>query len=425
MDQRFCTECGAPLEEGARFCSECGAIAQREEPTDEQPTTEGPAAEQAIVEEAAAEEPVIEGPAVGQPVMEQPTVEEPPVGQPAAYAPPAYVPPAYGAPAPQPQAAAGKPVKKKPALPVRILLAAVSALLCVLLFACLCAGGVLYTARSAITPEAVNRMVDDVDLLNQDIRPFINSDEIPASQEVTVADYFYEAYKSAYSRYSEEQLNITREEMKELLEDSTLGEFIKDKINDYLADATGDTGTGRITKQEIMDLVEENEELISKASGGYIMTDEDYDLISAQLDELDITKTLDLSTVRREQELPFILAGHLTSWYALAAVGFVCLIWILLLFLVNKYRVSNVLLYTGIALLGAGLVGAAAKLLQTTLIRRISEAASLSRDLVRPVAEDLIGLYWQIALYAIAAGALLILIFAVISLIRRRKADRI
>ncbi|MCQ2530398.1 MAG: Ltp family lipoprotein [Lachnospiraceae bacterium] len=65
----FCTNCGKPLEEGARFCSNCGA------PVEAVPVAETPATAIPVVAVSAPETPVVEPPVEEVPTLEIPTEE--------------------------------------------------------------------------------------------------------------------------------------------------------------------------------------------------------------------------------------------------------------------------------------------------------------------------------------------------------------
>ena len=69
MDQRFCTECGAPIKPGANFCFSCGAPLQYRQ------TPKEPAAQQPVTEQPAAPQPVFAAPIEETPAEEVPMPE--------------------------------------------------------------------------------------------------------------------------------------------------------------------------------------------------------------------------------------------------------------------------------------------------------------------------------------------------------------
>ena len=108
----FCPKCGNQCEDGQRFCNDCGA------PLDAAPAADEPVAEEPVTEEtaAAAEEAVGEvseaAAAAGEAVEETPEFEQPPVEQPTPEQPVFVSPfeqPEYRQPAPQYQPPAFQP----------------------------------------------------------------------------------------------------------------------------------------------------------------------------------------------------------------------------------------------------------------------------------------------------------------------------
>lgn len=110
---KFCSNCGAQLQDNARFCGGCG---QKQEvtPVQETPVYEAPVYEAPVYEVPVQEEPVYEAPVYEAPVYEAPVPEAPvyeaPVYEAPAYEAPVYEAPAYEVPQQQYEPAYGAPV---------------------------------------------------------------------------------------------------------------------------------------------------------------------------------------------------------------------------------------------------------------------------------------------------------------------------
>ena len=121
---KFCSNCGAQLQDNARFCGECGQKQEvtplQETPESEAPVYEAPVYEVPVQEEPVYEAPVYEAPAYEAPVYEAPAYEVPQQQYEPAYGAPVYDPVGYGMAAPQ------QPKKKKTGLIVGISVAVVA-----------------------------------------------------------------------------------------------------------------------------------------------------------------------------------------------------------------------------------------------------------------------------------------------------------
>ena len=104
---KFCSNCGAQLQDNARFCGECGqkqdVTPVQATPVYEAPVQQDPVCEAPVYEVPVQQEPVYEAPVYEAPVQEEPAYEAPvyeaPVYEAPAYEAPAYEAPAYEAPA--------------------------------------------------------------------------------------------------------------------------------------------------------------------------------------------------------------------------------------------------------------------------------------------------------------------------------------
>ncbi len=395
----FCEKCGAKLEENARFCIACGEkvekIAQEEAPQplpeSEEMTMELPEAEVETAEETAqeaaedtAEEETAEE-VQPEPVIPEPVLPEPqPV--PVFVAPqPVYVPVEVPAVSSAQKTKAYTP-RKKPHIVLRILLQFLSFVMCVVLTASLLgtvvladlnhlmsAGGIKQLINAVLVPASAPQRVSpavgalgvrldetspipgftipgDLDL--GDIPEDLLSGGGSAENISSIIDWIYDELQKT----SEEPLPITKEQVKEFVEESTVSEFVADKLAGYADDFINGTEHTSITTEEIMDLLDENSELIEKTFEVEI-TEEVKEQMVTSVEK--VVEENDLNTVIREQVFESVkdtinesTAGMGMSWEEIqpmlqlicsdavlySALG-TCLVLMLLLCLLNFYNV--------------------------------------------------------------------------------------
>lgn len=374
----FCEKCGAKLEENASFCMACGEKLLPPEPVEEA----GLPVQPEEVEEAA--------PAIGQePFSEQmPEVIPEPVAPqaPAAMPEPAVVPEAVPAPAPAPKKVKEYKPRRKPHIVLRILLQFLSFVLCIVLTASLLgtvvladlnhlmsAGGMKQLINAVLDPtSAPQRITPAVGALGVDLDDAaatpgftvpgdLDLSDMPedlltgGSSEENVGslvDWIYEEMQKA----SEEPLPVTKEQVQSFVEESTVSEFVADKLAGYADDFINGTENTDITTEEIMDLLEENAGLIEETFQVEI-TEEVKQQMTASVEKVVVEN--DLNTVIREQVFETVeqtindsTAAAGMSWEEIqpmlqllcsdmvlySALG-TCLVLMLLLCLLNFYNV--------------------------------------------------------------------------------------
>ena len=183
--------------------------------------------------------------------------------------------------------------KKQLPTGVRVLLGFISVLLCIALFACtlvtiLVADVKLLTsktsiqqlikdflfttsapARSGFAPAGAlpgrnpvpidNPEMGGLDLGGIDFSGF-DFDAILSGENA--ADALVDAFFDAIGESAEEELPFTKEDVTQFMEESTIPEFISDKVAGIVSDVILGESTTTITKEDVMGLLEENKTLI-------------------------------------------------------------------------------------------------------------------------------------------------------------------
>ena len=190
---------------------------------------------------------------------------------------------------------------KKPPVAVRALLGIVSVLLCIVLFVSMLAAIVIADVRVLTNKDNLQTFISQVlfatpkknapVILRQGIGVGgVRLDEpeagLPDTQQMIV-DYVYGMLEEQFG----EELPITEEKVEELLEQSTLPEFLSEKMASIVSDIYTGEVTTTITAEEVVELMEENAGLI-KDTFGVEITQEQMDAVAGWVEEADIAGTV-------------------------------------------------------------------------------------------------------------------------------------
>ena len=329
----ICVNCGALLDEDVRFCTLCGTRQPLPEtadaapvPPEETPAPQVTAQSTDSPQEAACEisEPVAE--LVAEPVAE-PVVQ--PAPEPVI---PSEVPPqpVYVMPPAAPATPAKKPYrpKPKPHIALRIPLQILSFLLSfILAFSLLgtvlladlnhlmSAGGIKQLINAVLIPTSAPHHVrptvgalgvqldnvpimpgfeisDDVQIDISDIPADIFSDG--AVDMDGLIDWIYDAVEEAAGQ----PLPVGKEQVEEFIAESTVSDFVSEKLAGYAEDFINGTENTTITTEELLELLDENQKLLEEKFQ-VELTPEAKEALTSSLENT-LAET-DLNTVIREQ----------------------------------------------------------------------------------------------------------------------------
>ena len=190
---------------------------------------------------------------------------------------------------------------KKPPVVVRVLLGIVSVLLCVALFVGIFAAMVVGNIRVMTSKDNLQTFISELLFaMPKKSAPVIwrqgvgvggvRLDEaeagLPESQQMVV-DFFYDMLQEQLG----EDMPIEKENVEALLSESTVPEFLSEKMASIMSDVLNGEATTTITADEIVELVEENKTLIEDVIGMEI-TQEHLDAVTQWVEEADITTTV-------------------------------------------------------------------------------------------------------------------------------------
>ena len=193
-------------------------------------------------------------------------------------------------------------MQRKLPLLVRMLLSVVSFVLCVALFVTGVAAILLANVRVLTTEENLQQIIQQV-MFGQTqqgeripatapqamggLRLEEETGSIPGVQD-QIIDMLYEMFAS---QFEEGEVPFTEEEVGQLLEQSTLPEFLSEKMAGVMLDVFNGEFTTTITGQEIAEELEKNKELFQEVFG-FELPQETIDEIVTWVDQQDVVGTL-------------------------------------------------------------------------------------------------------------------------------------
>lgn len=215
------------------------------------------------------------------------------------------------------------------------------------------------TAAASVVPLS-NVSADDIP---QDILANIGNGGAGA-----IVDWLYEEL----TKNLDGEVNFTSEDLRDFVENSTVGDYLSEKMAGFAQDFLNDTETTKITTEELMALLEENAEVL-KQELKIELTEENKEKIKSSIRE--VVEESNLNETLRETvkgavktalkdglgvELADVLntLQMLTSDSTLYMVLGICLALVLVLCLLNFYNVAAGLTWSGIAGMIAGLLTA-------------------------------------------------------------------
>ena len=158
--------------------------------------------------------------------------------------------------------------------------------------------------------------------------------------------------------------DVSDENVSALLEEQFVKDFIVDKLDDYIFDLVNTNGKGKISADEIVDLLDSNWPIIKNDLGfsngildGIFEEQIKKEFLLNVKNELELTIDFDnvsLNKLRKAYEVPFMVAYYGLSYMTIYIIAGICLVLMLLQIIMNVKRHSG-MEYVGLsfAIIGA------------------------------------------------------------------------
>lgn len=187
--------------------------------------------------------------------------------------------------------------KKKMPGSVRFLRGFLSVILCIILFAC-SAVTILVADLSLLTSKSgLQQLIRDV-IFPSSAPSHVSAAIMPGRGTVRMNDASAEAQDAIVNALYEmlerqfgDELPIEKQQIQSIIEQSTLPDFLSDKVAGFVSDVISGESTTAITQEEVMELVEENRELLEETFQMEI-TQEMMDKVCNFVEESNITETI-------------------------------------------------------------------------------------------------------------------------------------
>ena len=319
MSQVKCTQCGTELSGKERFCPRCGhAVEETQAQATAAPETE------------TADVPLV--------VTEQP--------------------------------ASGRRGKKLTPLSVFL-----SILICIVLVILGIGTSLAGIVKMSLGETAIETAVGNVALAE------LNTAQLSGSGDrgETLPELIYDSISPEFKDYMPEKEEAL-DAIEDILEEDFVKDFLAEKTQDYVSDILTDSGDGRIEADEVTDLIRENrKKLEDLTQGAYRITDSDIEEIGEYLEQNKVLENMELSQLQGENKPAFDLVQNLFSYWMLGILAGLCLLFLVLLFLVNR-RFRRSMVYVGISFLIVGAADVVLAMMTGSISDMLNDALKLGKN---------------------------------------------
>lgn len=449
----FCVNCGNKVQDTDKFCSRCGekvlfpegndCTAPRSISPQAAPSIREPELPVTVIENQMLQEADISGfpdPSPEQPFRPEEEAPVQPEPEASAQSPeefrvsspyarpqtcgdippqePRYVPPVSPVPVYDPSAEEAVPMppsvkvplfRKKPLTIGRRLLAG---LLCILLTLFSFSGLVLGIARTATSPEGLEKLVEDLELSDIAAYPFI-LDSRPGE---SLTRWLQDALAEMNSDWS----NLSHREFEKYL-DEEIKPFISEKLGEFARCFHSGSHTASITEKEMIRMLEKSGDFLEEKYGLQISQGQ-WQQIADWIGTFGLYELADMEVLTEIFGGWVTLARFVDSWVAVGLLGILSLLCIFLLARTTRSSIRT-LGNAGTALTLAGLIPGAAWVLATLSPRGWNELLG-QIELLSAVSDAVLDLGRMGILTVFGSGVLLLVIRWVLLAVRvNRKQD--
>jgi len=437
---QFCTECGTKLTEGVLFCTECGTGvggASEPESTELFPEAETFQTAPEPVTDSVAETPVENQiPIESAPVYEtMPSVGFHEVGNGKNGDSEINISSSDLEPDSE---NGGKKVKPPLSIGKRLLIAVLSVVMSVVLFASLTAGQAWFIVYNAYNEDTIKTIAKDVvgELDLSELAEMPVSFDIPGV-ELRGDELLYEAIYASIDDYYIETFGVLEEDIKELFESDTLNDVL-----DLLIDTSvefllsGDGSVEIINTDNVIELLENNQDEIYEITG-YALVESDFrdirnvleesivheftwDNLMEELSGIPGVGNINIDSTRNAiSEASSALDFWLKIWVFVTVIV-IAAIMITLIVIVNR-RKTSALLYVGIVSAVSGLIFTVFNLFMSSMYSIITSRTNFDVSVIKNALSGVENTILFTGLSVLGFGVLVTLTAVIIRLLKKQK----
>ena len=191
-----------------------------------------------------------------------------------------------------------KKVRKPRSVPVKILMGLIAFILCIVMFVVSFVGVTILDIRAVVSRDGISQIISQLisgNVFSAPQRPALAvtvgkgvgypAAEMSAGGNMSgmLVDWAYDMIKDQFG----DELPITKEQVQTFVEESTVKDFVADKVAGLVEDFYAGESETTITVEEITQLIDENKEIIQEQFGVTI-TQEAVDAVEQMLEESEI-----------------------------------------------------------------------------------------------------------------------------------------
>jgi ribosomal protein L40E len=301
----------------------------------------------------------------------------PPYSQPPVYAPmlEPMVSPTPAAPQNPPQKA--KKVRHRPHIAVRITMQVLSFLLCLVLMVSLLVNVLLLDLRHLTSSDGLESAVSAV-------LGTADGSEAAAQRSEESLNVVVDMVYDIASSQEDVTIPFSKEDLRDFVEESTVPEFLTEKLADYAMDIIHGTEKTEIHADELMDLLEENEKALREELGIALTPENKASIaqtLQTQIEENDLNSTIHQTvndTLEENLDMDLDALREALQWLTGDTLLYISLgislLLILILLALNYYNVGAGLSWSA----SAGLTAGTLLMLPVLLVQILTDALASS-----------------------------------------------
>ena len=299
-----------------------------------------------------------------------------------------------------------QPAEKKKVSAKSVFTVILSVFLCIVLFGSTIGAELVLIVRQSVTSESIKSSIEKIDvskiyvpstvvqktqsafsssdLQSESKNTSENSSKVSKAEKQTLPEYIM-------SIYDEEILNeydIDEKKIEKLLEQDFVKDFVAEKVGGYADDLIKKTSEGELSTKEVVRFIEKNTDKIKDVTG-YKVEQEDFDKITAFLDDNKVLENVSVASVSEQSPILIGVVRTAFSYFTFAALVVVALLLIFALFMLNKRSISNTAFYAGSSVFCAGgvllVIGLMSSFVDNIVAKLLGDMAGIITPLLQPV----------------------------------------
>ena len=258
----------------------------------------------------------------------------------------------------------------------------------------------IYSIREATSEESIGKLTRELDFSKIKVDIFGED-----SRGVTLAEFISDNTHPDYKMYLDDS------SIEELLKQKFVRKFAEKKLNDYIGDLFDGTGEGEFTRDEFVDLLNDNMYDIYQVTGLYM----DENTVSTIADDMgdDFFQSTSLYEIRSENHKVFEFVRWMFSYWMMIVMGIIIILLIGCVIMIQD-RKAAAASYVGTGILVAGIIDIVIACLNGVAVDVFNSNLPLGRKFWQLILESVRSNYIQSGCILVVTGVVVLIVKAVI-----------